>query len=87
MAFTENEIKKKAQKWGNSIGIRIPKDMADSLHIEEETAVYITLEEDRLIIKPETKEELSLEEMLEKITEENKHGEIDFGPPVGRERI
>lgn len=85
MALAEKEVTKKAQKWGNSIGIRIPKNMADSLHIEDDTNVAIKIEDGRLIIKPQIKEDLSLEEMLEKVTEENKHGEIDFGSPVGRE--
>lgn len=30
-------------------------------------------------------DDLSLEEMVALITEDNKHGEIDFGPPVGKE--
>lgn len=29
--------------------------------------------------------ELSLEQMLAQITEDNRHGEVDFGPPVGKE--
>lgn len=29
--------------------------------------------------------ELSLEQMLAQVTEDNRHGEIDFGPAVGKE--
>lgn len=29
--------------------------------------------------------DLRLEEMLAQITEDNRHGEVDFGPPVGKE--
>lgn len=32
-----------------------------------------------------TTDELSLEQMLAQITEDNRHGEIDFGPPMGKE--
>jgi hypothetical protein len=34
---------------------------------------------------PDRRLNLSLEEMLELVTPENRHGEVDWGPPVGRE--
>ena len=35
----------KLQKWGNSIGIRIPKSMLNSLDLKESDSVTITEEE------------------------------------------
>jgi antitoxin component of MazEF toxin-antitoxin module len=34
---------------------------------------------------PLSDDELTLEQLLEGITEENRHEEIDWGPPVGNE--
>lgn len=76
---------RKTQKWGNSIGVRIPKSMADHLQIGDSTDVYIKEEGDRIII--EKKKDLTLEEMVDMITEENKHEFVDFGEPVGRELL
>jgi len=39
----------------------------------------------RLIAKPRKKRKLSLAQMLKRVTKENRHGEIDWGPPIGRE--
>jgi len=37
--------------------------------------------------KPPKKPKYTLEELLEDMREEHLHGEIDFGPPVGKEVI
>lgn len=75
----------KIQKWGNSLGVRIPKHVAQEANIQEGTSVELCVEEGRLIIAPQNKRKYTLKELVDEITPENMHGETDWGPPVGKE--
>lgn len=70
------------KKWGNSLGIRIPKAVSDELLLREDSEVYLYVENDRLIIEPKRK---SLQVLIEDITEDNLHTEIEFGELDGGE--
>ena len=81
-------MKVKIQKWGNSLAVRIPKSFAVQTEIEQDSLVDLSVLEGNIIVKPEKrKPKYTLEELLEGVTEENLHGEIDFGKPVGKEMI
>ncbi len=78
-----------AQKWGNSLGIRIPKEAADRIGIDQgsELELYVTENENIITLKPKRlQKKYTLEELLSQITPENRHKEIDFGIE-GRELI
>jgi antitoxin MazE len=75
----------KIQKWGNSLGLRIPKSFAKEAAIEEGSPVDLSLEGDRLVIKPVRAARYRLSELLALVTEENKHEEILTGDVVGKE--
>jgi antitoxin MazE len=75
----------KIQKWGNSLAIRIPKAVAKDAHMKEGSRVKIEGNDGKLIIEREEKYKYNLDDLLAGITEENKHEEIDFGPPAGNE--
>jgi len=77
----------KAAQWGNSIGVRIPRTLAKKKGIDVDTAVEVNETEDGVIIKPVGKKEYSLKELVKGITSQNRHSEIDFGHPVGKELI
>ncbi|GIO64119.1 AbrB/MazE/SpoVT family DNA-binding domain-containing protein [Paenibacillus cineris] len=70
------------QKWGNSLGIRIPKSLALKVGLEEGSEVDLDVENGHLIIKPKS---FSLEELLTQVTPENIHKEISTGDPEGKE--
>lgn len=70
------------QKWGNSLGIRIPKAIALKVGLEEGTEIDLDIEDGNLVIKPKSK---SLDELLSQITPENLHDEVSTGKPEGRE--
>ena len=79
-------MKVKIQKWGNSLAVRIPKSFAVQTEIEQDSVVDLSVLEGNLIVKPEKKNKrFTLEELLQGVNEENLHGEIDFGEPVGKE--
>ena len=72
------------QKWGNSLAVRIPRGFAQQLMIQQGSEVDLSLDGDRLVIKPRRRE-LSLSELLAQVTNENIHAEIATGEPTGRE--
>lgn len=80
----------KIQKWGNSLALRIPKSFAAHVHFEQNTSVNISVEQDKLIIKPSAQEPPlqkgeMLEHLLAEITDDNLHNEVQTGASVGRE--
>lgn len=70
------------QKWGNSLGIRIPSLYVKELNLKNGLSVEITEEDGKIVIVPPHKE---LNEMLSRVTEENMHSPIDTGVSVGNE--
>ncbi|MFC0297824.1 AbrB/MazE/SpoVT family DNA-binding domain-containing protein [Geobacillus jurassicus] len=70
------------QKWGNSLGIRIPKDAADQIGIKQgsEMELHVIENEGIITLKPKrTRKKYTLEELIAQITPENQHEEMDFG--------
>jgi antitoxin MazE len=72
------------RRWGNSLALRIPKDIATTLLIEDNSLVELTVEEKTLTIKPTTTHTY-LEELVSQITPQNLHHEVDTGRSVGNE--
>ena len=80
-------MKTKVQKWGNSLALRIPKSFALDMNIKQNKFVDISIGDGKLIITPITEKEYSLKELLAGVSEDNLHGEIDTGIPVGKELL
>lgn len=78
-------MKIRVQKWGNSLAVRIPKPLAEETGIREGSMVDITREDGTLLIRPVREVEYSLDELVDRITEENRHGEVETGEPAGKE--
>jgi antitoxin MazE len=70
------------KKWGNSLGVRIPKNMSFKAGIEEGSEIDMEVVDGAIIIKKRAE---SLEELLSQITPTNKHNDIDFGEAEGKE--
>ena len=75
-------MKTVVQKWGNSLGIRIPSLYAKEFDLKSGSSVEISKDEGRLIIVPER---ITLKSLLSQVTEENKHEYADTGSSVGNE--
>ena len=74
------------RKWGNSLGIRLPKILANEIHIEDGSKVELELKSNKIIIKPEKQNKLTLRDLLAKIDDSNLHKEFDFGFNEGNEK-
>ena len=72
------------QKWGNSLGIRIPGVFAKELHLKNGSHLDLKKEKNKLIITPKTKK-AKLKDLLSQITDTNIHVEIETGKAVGKE--
>ena len=78
-------MKALVKKWGNSASVRIPVAVMQAARLELDQEVDVREEEGRIIIEPLGPQGFELFDLLEGISEDNLHGEVDFGEPVGRE--
>lgn len=78
-------MKTRIQKWGNSLALRIPRPFAEETNLTENAAVDLSVRGGKLVVVPVIDEELSLEELVELITPENRHEEVVTGEAVGNE--
>ncbi len=78
-------MRTKIVKWGNSLGLRIPKAFAEEVQVTEGSTVDLSMEDGQLVVRAVPKPEYSLEDLLGEITEANLHSEVDTSNPVGSE--
>lgn len=70
-------------RWGNSLGVRLPKDALDRAHLHEGDTVSIELSQNGLLLRAAVA--LDIESLVSKITLENLHVEMSTGSAVGNE--
>ncbi len=71
-----------AQKWGNSLAVRIPKDVAEIVDINQgsEMEMRVMKNEGTITLVPRKPiKKYSLAELLAQCTPDKAHDEIDFG--------
>lgn len=71
-------------KWGNSLALRIPKNLAEEAGLTDGGKVEVTMDQGKLIIQPAPKA-YSLEELVAGVKDENRHTETAWGAPRGDE--
>lgn len=72
-------------KWGNSLGARIPARYAAQLHLKDNSPIDICLKDGAIVITPAKRKRYTLEELVNSITPDNRHDEVDTGAAVGEE--
>jgi antitoxin MazE len=80
-------MKTTAQKWGNSLAVRVPKSIAQQAGLKVNDDLDIEVKKGTLVLKPHLRPVYRLEDLLKRMTPENVHGEIEFGGPVGHEAL
>ena len=73
------------QKWGNSLALRIPKSLAEDVHLHQGSVVELEVVEGEVLLKPKKEEKFSLAKMVKGITKENVHSEYEWGHAKGKE--
>lgn len=71
-------------KWGNSVGLRLPKHVVDHLGLEAGGYLDVALEERSIVFRPVRR--YDLEELVSGITDDNGHGELSWGEDAGKEQ-
>jgi antitoxin MazE len=71
-------------KWGNSLAIRLPRNIVAELQLHEGTPVELRAEDGRLVVKP-ARPRYRLADLLAQANAGNLHDEVDWGVPQGEE--
>lgn len=75
------------KKSGNGASVRIPKAVLRAVGLSPGQTVDVRAERGRIVIAPVESRGYQLADLLARITPENRHAEVTFGDPVGRERL
>ncbi|NLV43029.1 MAG: AbrB/MazE/SpoVT family DNA-binding domain-containing protein [Candidatus Hydrogenedentes bacterium] len=77
----------KILKWGNSQGLRIPRDVIEAAHLKLGDEVELKVEDGAILVIParRVRGRLKLEELVARIPKSGASEEISWGPPVGKE--
>ena len=78
-------IRVTVKKWGNSASVRIPSPIMEAAHVRLDQQVDVREERGRIIIEPVRVPAFDLASLVARITDENRHAEIESGGPVGNE--
>jgi antitoxin MazE len=78
-------MKTEAQKWGNSLAIRIPKTYAREIGLAAGSEVDLEIKADRLIVVPTRRQRYKLRSRLAGVKKSHRHSEAEWGTAVGQE--
>lgn len=77
----------KIQQWGNSQGLRIAKCLLDDACVSVGEEVDVAVRDGVIVVSPvrKTRGRHRLEDLVDRIPEDYRAGEVDWGTAVGRE--
>jgi antitoxin MazE len=77
----------RVQKWGNSQGLRLARQILEDARIGVGDEVEVTVRDGLIVIAPSRRihGRHNLEELVSGIPSKHKAEELDWGPPAGKE--
>ncbi len=77
----------KVQKWGNSQGLRLSKELLAGVDIDVGDAVDVSAHDGVLVVTPvrRVRGGVDLGQLVREIPADYTPGELEWGPPEGRE--
>ena len=77
----------KIQKWGNSQGLRLTKNLLEDAHLDVGDEVDVSVKNGVMIVKPakRIRGRHNLKDLVARIPKNYETGEVDWGEPVGKE--
>jgi antitoxin MazE len=72
-------------KWGNSLAVRIPQAIVRDARLTEGDKLSLDLADDGSIVLRSRHRKYTLDELVAKIKPTNRHNEMDWGAPQGKE--
>jgi len=79
-------LKAQVVKWGNSLAVRIPKAVAQKARVQEGDSIVIEALDGQIRVR-RTERVPTLEELVARITPENRYGETAWGRERGKEIV
>jgi len=75
------------QKWGNSQGLRIAKNLLDEARISVDDEVEVTVQDGEIIVRPVTRRQgrYDLRKLVAQMPDDYEPREEDWGAPAGKE--
>lgn len=73
------------QRLGDGLALPLPPDAMALAGFAADAPVEVTVENGLIVARPAGRRRYTVEELIAGMTEENLHGETDWGPDVGRE--
>jgi antitoxin MazE len=73
------------RKWGNSLAIRLPRTVVQAAKLREGDQLELIVPGPGQVELKTAKEKLTLAQLVRRITPQNRHGETDWGKPMGGE--
>jgi antitoxin MazE len=80
-------MRAKIQKWGNSQGLRISKNLLSDVQLDVGDEVDISVKEGVMIVAPakRIRGRYNLKDLVARIPKNYQPGEVDWGEKVGKE--
>jgi len=75
----------KIQKWGNSLGVRLPKVVTDAQSLKAGSMVKVSSDAQKIVIEIIKTHSPRIQDLVANITDDNKHETVDWGMPQGKE--
>ena len=72
-------------RWGNSLGIRIPKLLAEEAGVTAGSSVDFSVRDGQLVITPVAPTRYTAQELIDGIKPSNLHREFETGEAIGKE--
>ena len=73
------------QKWGNSQGLRLPKQVLELAQFAVGDELELVVADQEIILRKPRAKKYDLGELLARIPRGYRGREVSFGPPVGKE--
>lgn len=73
-------VRTQVSRWGNSLGLRLPKSVAREAQLEAGDTVDISVDNGTILIRP-SRPHYTLDELVERITSGNRHSESRWNGP------
>ncbi len=74
-------------RWGNSLAVRIPGNVADKAKLSEGDQVEVSVSRRGQVVIESVRKEIDFGALYQMITPENRFEEVTTGPPRGNEVV
>lgn len=73
------------RKWGNSAAIRLPSSLLEAINLRIDQPVELSEQDGKLVIVPCCSADITLNDLVNNISDDNKHDEFFTESPTGKE--